>query len=325
MGPPFQKMPKRRAQSSPDDAPRDVATLFDQIEAGWSKFAISPDGKWIARQVGNGIHVSCLRTKKLMYHERRSRLRNWGDVVWSPSSDSLLLMSFLAYKILLVFPFTEQASKIVQLSVESSILNTHIAWAPSGSLWAYGSVDYDLIIFDYESNKVAKALKGHTSIITSIGWSPSGSVLASGSQDQTVKLWDASTWTLIHTLRHSYPVFALSWSPSGDVMASGSLDTTIRLWDPKTGSMTKTLEGQRSSIMDLAWSPRGDRLASASDDNVVLWDLASGKIEQELVGEVAKHEARVKWAPSGDMLTTCSGLFEIGTEHIQYDIEVWAL
>lgn len=53
--------------------------------------------------------------------------------------------------------------------------------------------------------------------------------------DCTIKIWDAATGSLLHTLEgHLGGISTITWNPDSTVLASGSDDKSIRLWDIKT-------------------------------------------------------------------------------------------
>jgi U3 small nucleolar RNA-associated protein 12 len=73
---------------------------------------------------------------------------------------------------------------------------------------------------------------GHRAEVTAILRSPQKSVFAVGYADGSIRLWNASTESVIATFNgHKKAVTALAFDTQGARLASGSQDTDIIMWD----------------------------------------------------------------------------------------------
>ncbi|KAI9682833.1 MAG: chromatin binding protein [Bathelium mastoideum] len=82
-----------------------------------------------------------------------------------------------------------------------------------GDLLASGRADGTVIIFDVETNGIARKLRGHTRQIQSLSWSSSGRYLLSASQDWKCVLWDLQDGSRLRTVKFEAPVFIAELHP----------------------------------------------------------------------------------------------------------------
>ncbi|KAF9121025.1 hypothetical protein BG015_005922, partial [Linnemannia schmuckeri] len=108
--------------------------------------------------------------------------------------------------------------------------------------------------------------------------SPDGKTFAVGLDFNGVKVYETSTWTVIHHLRgHTRDVNSVAYSPCGRRLVSGSRDGTMRLWDCLTGSLIRVFDSRIGAVDAVAYSPEGDRACLASSDgSVQVFDLDTG-------------------------------------------------
>jgi WD40 repeat protein/tRNA A-37 threonylcarbamoyl transferase component Bud32 len=106
------------------------------------------------------------------------------------------------------------------------------------------------------------AVLRHSREVTGVAWSPDGLRLASCGLDRLVKVWDARTGDLLHTLQgHTSGVVRVGFSPSRGAgrprLLSRDSEGKTLAWDPDTGRSLPVAPGEQ--VPALMRSPRGDR------------------------------------------------------------------
>ena len=184
-----------------------------------------------------------------------------------------------------------------------------VEWNPQGTLFASGSWDYTIKIWDTNTWKCVQTLEGHTKCVNSVAWNCQG-ILASGSADTTIKIWDTKSRECLYMLEgHTNFVYSVAWNSQGR-LASGSWDTTIKIWDSKdskTWNCVQTLGGHTLGVRSVAWNSQGTKLASGSFDNTIkIWDTNTWKCVKTLEGHTS-HVKSVAWNSQGTLLASGSG------------------
>jgi WD40 repeat protein/transcriptional regulator with XRE-family HTH domain len=153
-----------------------------------------------------------------------------------------------------------------------------VTFNTSGSLFAAGTTNGEIRLWETVSLKLLLTFWGHTDGVRSVAFSPDGRLLASGSTDQIVCLWDVTTGMLRKSLYgHSGSVRSIAFHPNGQIVASGSEDRSIRIWEISTGQCVKELYGHTNWIRSIAFSPDGTTLISGGDDQSIrIWKIDSG-------------------------------------------------
>ncbi len=177
-------------------------------------------------------------------------------------------------------------------------------YSPDGKRLATIGDDGTTIVWDATTGKEVQRLPGTTkpSDFVSgqrIAYSPDGKLLAA-CDNRNVKVYDVSTYQLLHTLiGHDVDMTAVVFSRDGVRIASGGLDGTVYVWDVITGKSLLELAGHKDAIEALTFSPDGKWLVTASDDATMkFWDAATGNLLRDysdFTGEVSS----VAFSPDG--------------------------
>ncbi|KAG7449156.1 Trp-Asp repeat-containing protein [Guyanagaster necrorhizus] len=75
--------------------------------------------------------------------------------------------------------------------------------------------------------RCTRALSNHQKTITSLTFNASASRLLTGGLDQMVKVYDVSTYKVVHTMRYPAPILCLAVSPDESHIAAGMSDGTL--------------------------------------------------------------------------------------------------
>lgn len=187
-----------------------------------------------------------------------------------------------------------------------------VCYSPDGKYIASGSDDKTVKIWEVETGRELRTLRGHSYDVNSVCYSPDGKYTASSSWD-SIKLWEVATGECIKTLSGNNDNYSLCYSPDGKYIASSSRDS-IKLWEVTTGECIKTFEGHTGFIESICYSPNGKYIVSGSEDKTIkLWEAATGECIKTLSGHTSPVYAV---AYSLDGKTVASGSFD----HI---IKIW--
>jgi len=74
-------------------------------------------------------------------------------------------------------------------------------------------LDGGVVIFDVETNGIARKLRGHVRQVQSLSWSANDRYLLSASQDWKAILWDLEDGSRVRTVRFEAPIFIAELHP----------------------------------------------------------------------------------------------------------------
>jgi WD40 repeat protein len=238
---------------------------------------------------------------------------------------------------------TAQADEPITL--KSKIKNLRcLAMTSDGKTVALGGDSTSVELWDATTGRQCGLLKDHPGQVWSVAFAPDGKTLAVGSYRQTL-LWNVATGEELATLKgHKQHVSGLLFTPDGKRLVTvSSKEDTLKVWEVGTGKelaadrgwihfcvlspdgtiLCKLLQGRFVAWHLATWNKIGTNsglgyrsyfasisrdnrtLAVDSGDDVILWDLTSGK----QTGGHSLHTGKVTslaFSPDGKTLATGS-------------------
>ena len=148
-----------------------------------------------------------------------------------------------------------------------------------------------------EAGRIGIACRSHTGDVTCAPLLPITRCCLAGSLDGTVRLWDAVTGKLIHTIVTSDPqIRTLAPSASGERMITGGQDGSLRVWD---------MPGRRRVGM-LSPMARGRSVGSLSPDGQIAarsrlmgWHFTIWTLTPKHAGSARQRAWSVTFTPDG--------------------------
>ncbi len=241
--------------------------------------AFSPDAQRVIAGLGHGSDAAT---------------PDWGKIkMWDASSGQLLTtirghgggVSKPAFKGVGAVAFSPDGTRVVTGGAADGTSTN----APIGN----GKVRF----WDPATGQLLRNVDAQYYDVTSLAFSRDGSLIATGSgydpivqgrlitSIQTLRIWEASTGRLLHSIGPNAQVNAVAFSPDGRQVLSGSDDNQLILWDSASGQVIRRFDGHSGSITAATFSADGARVLSASGDGTVrVWNPGTGELLVTLIG-----------------------------------------
>jgi RNA polymerase sigma factor (sigma-70 family) len=154
-----------------------------------------------------------------------------------------------------------------------------------------------------------------------LAFSPDGKLLATADADWKVRLLDARTGELRHTLEGSTDVvLGVAFAPDGKTLVTAGGDGTARVWDVQTGKEIRTLSGNKGKVWCVAFAPDGKYLATGggvteggkTTSEAILWNAATGESVRVLPGGKGVVST-IAFSPDGKLLAVGGAVDDKGS------------
>ncbi|CAB4380336.1 unnamed protein product [Rhizophagus irregularis] len=183
-----------------------------------------------------------------------------------------------------------------------------IASSYDGSMFATGSADKTIKIFDSTTGQVKQTLSGSIQSIMHVSFNNTNEMVAGASNDNAARLWHLKTGRIRLTLTgHVGKVYSARFNGDSTKVITGSHDRTIKVWDLQKGYCIRTIFSFSSCNDVVPLDDEGTTLVSGHlDNNLRFWDVRSGKDIKELTGIHLGQITSVSVSPDGAKVLTNS-------------------
>ena len=148
-----------------------------------------------------------------------------------------------------------------------------LAYSPDGKTLAVSGYR-EILLHKSDGSELIGRLVGEAHRIESITYTSDGKILGAvggtPAQFGEVQLWDASTSTLIRSMRPTYDtLYGMSFAPDGELLAFGCSDKTVRLLSVADGKEILKFDNHSDWVFGTLFSMEGTHFVSGSRDGAL--------------------------------------------------------
>jgi serine/threonine protein kinase/WD40 repeat protein len=240
-------------------------------------FALSPDGRWLARQENFEIVLLPI---------------NPGD--------SRIVLGRQAGAVATALAFSPDGTRLA-----AAFYTPPTASEGPAELYDPGKV----VLWDVAKREQLTTLRGHRERVFDVAFSPDGEWIATGSLDYTARIWETRTGQNVAILSgSSSPPFKVHWSPGGDYLAVNMRNSQEIYIYKVTGRhhVRQWLTGHRVELRGVVAHPYLERFATSGYMEAMLWDLSGARPALKVLPPNPGACTALAFSPDGSLLATAS-------------------
>jgi serine/threonine protein kinase/WD40 repeat protein len=240
-------------------------------------FALSPDGRWLARQENSDIVVLPIA-----------------------AGEPRIVLGRLEGVSATALAFSPDGTRLAAAFYKPST-------GKEGQAELYDPAK--VVLWDVVKREQLGTLRGHRERVFDVAFSPDGEWIATGSLDYTARIWETRTGQNIATLSDSSsPAFRVQWSPTGDHLAV-SMNNAREVFLYRISGrhhVQQWLTGHRVELRGVAAHPHRERLATSGYTELMSWDLSVPRPSPVAHEPNPGAVTALAYSPDGSLLATAS-------------------
>ncbi|MCK5168464.1 MAG: WD40 repeat domain-containing protein, partial [Bacteroidales bacterium] len=192
---------------------------------------------------------------------------------------NILVLSFLIFLSINIYSQTDNNVTHLKANVGHTDVITDFVLSKNNKYLVTCSEDKSIILWDFETAKEIKTIRGHKNNISCIDISSDNTMLATGESGKDdiasfdVKIWDVKTGNEIRTIKpNAGKIKLVKFTDDGKFLFVGGTNKII-YYDLETGSNIKDYTGFKNELLNISISNDKKFISANSKNKIFLWDI----------------------------------------------------
>ncbi len=264
---------------------REMRTLFGHSDSIFH-LAFAPNGAFLASASNDTtIRLWDIAAGKELF-SLRDHTKPVFRIAFTPDSESLFSTSY------------DRTIRHWDLRMVHGQAIYGVAYSPDGKLIVSTANGNQVKIWDATTQTLLHTLTSNEYYLINPTFSPDGQTLAVAGGSGMAYLWSLDDLSSPRTvMAHPGGCYDVAWSPDGRMLATSGAEDQVRIWSVEDLSLERTFPTEASYIPSLSWSADGQMLAAASQQDLLIWNVATG--EAIANPDTTTNTKAVAWSPQG--------------------------